>query len=325
MRAPSPSLGLGPFRSGGFTSPRSPGSSWLGWSWTGLGLALGFYAVRMFGLTAGYHRYFSHRSFKTSRVVPVRARAARDAGRAEGAAVVGRASPRAPQVFRHARRHPLGAAARLLVGARQVDPRRRLRGDRLGPHQGLARTTPSCGGSTATTLVPPVGAGGAAGSRSAGCGRSCGASSSRRRCCGTARSASTRSRTCGAPPLRRPRDDSRNNFLLALITLGRGLAQQPPPLPALRAPGLLLVGDRHHALRAHGARRWVGLVWDLHGRRPTSATRATSSSRAKLPSAPAASASGADRLCRSEPIAGGSEPFEGYRIRSSILPGRCAR
>jgi stearoyl-CoA desaturase (delta-9 desaturase) len=40
----------------------------LGWSWSGLLLALGLYAVRMFGLTAGYHRYFSHRSYKTSRL-----------------------------------------------------------------------------------------------------------------------------------------------------------------------------------------------------------------------------------------------------------------
>jgi stearoyl-CoA desaturase (delta-9 desaturase) len=39
-----------------------------GWSWKGFGLALGLYAVRMFGLTAGYHRYFSHRSYRTSRV-----------------------------------------------------------------------------------------------------------------------------------------------------------------------------------------------------------------------------------------------------------------
>ncbi len=41
--------------------------------WTGVtleALALGFvlYVVRMFGVTAGYHRYFSHRAFKTSRV-----------------------------------------------------------------------------------------------------------------------------------------------------------------------------------------------------------------------------------------------------------------
>ena len=40
----------------------------LGWSWRGLGLAVGLYYLRMFGVTAGYHRYFSHRSFRTSRV-----------------------------------------------------------------------------------------------------------------------------------------------------------------------------------------------------------------------------------------------------------------
>jgi fatty-acid desaturase len=33
--------------------------------WAGLAAAL--YAVRMFGITAGYHRYFSHRAFRTSR------------------------------------------------------------------------------------------------------------------------------------------------------------------------------------------------------------------------------------------------------------------
>ena len=30
-------------------------------------LCIGLYVVRMFGVTAGYHRYFSHRTFKTSR------------------------------------------------------------------------------------------------------------------------------------------------------------------------------------------------------------------------------------------------------------------
>jgi stearoyl-CoA desaturase (delta-9 desaturase) len=39
----------------------------LGWSWVGLAWALGLYAIRMFGVTAGYHRYFSHRSYRTSR------------------------------------------------------------------------------------------------------------------------------------------------------------------------------------------------------------------------------------------------------------------
>ena len=39
------------------------GVVWLGWSWWGIALALGLYFVRMFGVTAGYHRYFSHRTF----------------------------------------------------------------------------------------------------------------------------------------------------------------------------------------------------------------------------------------------------------------------
>jgi stearoyl-CoA desaturase (Delta-9 desaturase) len=43
------------------------GVFWLGWSWSGLALALGLYAVRMFGVTGVYHRYFSHRTYKTSR------------------------------------------------------------------------------------------------------------------------------------------------------------------------------------------------------------------------------------------------------------------
>jgi len=40
----------------------------LGFSWSGLALALALYVGRMFFVCAGYHRYFSHRSFKTSRV-----------------------------------------------------------------------------------------------------------------------------------------------------------------------------------------------------------------------------------------------------------------
>lgn len=41
---------------------------WCGVSKVAIGLCLGLYWLRMFGITAGYHRYFSHRSYKTSRV-----------------------------------------------------------------------------------------------------------------------------------------------------------------------------------------------------------------------------------------------------------------
>src|SRR5262249_49364238 len=38
-----------------------------GFSWLGLGLAIALYIPRMFFITGAYHRYFSHRSYKTSR------------------------------------------------------------------------------------------------------------------------------------------------------------------------------------------------------------------------------------------------------------------
>ncbi len=39
----------------------------VGWSWTAILTAIGLYFVRMFAITGIYHRYFSHRTFKTSR------------------------------------------------------------------------------------------------------------------------------------------------------------------------------------------------------------------------------------------------------------------
>lgn len=39
----------------------------VGFSWQGLALAIALYYVRMFGVTGGYHRYFSHRTYRTSR------------------------------------------------------------------------------------------------------------------------------------------------------------------------------------------------------------------------------------------------------------------
>ena len=41
---------------------------WVGWSPIAVGVALGAYAIRMFAITGFYHRYFSHRTFKTSRL-----------------------------------------------------------------------------------------------------------------------------------------------------------------------------------------------------------------------------------------------------------------
>ena len=43
------------------------GIFYFGWSWSGALLAVVLYYVRMFGVTGAYHRYFSHRTYRTSR------------------------------------------------------------------------------------------------------------------------------------------------------------------------------------------------------------------------------------------------------------------
>ena len=40
---------------------------WTGVTTTSVLLAVALYVARMFGITAGYHRYFSHRAYSTSR------------------------------------------------------------------------------------------------------------------------------------------------------------------------------------------------------------------------------------------------------------------
>ena len=43
------------------------GVIWAGWSWTAVAVAVVLYFVRMFAITGFYHRYFSHKTFHTSR------------------------------------------------------------------------------------------------------------------------------------------------------------------------------------------------------------------------------------------------------------------
>lgn len=43
------------------------GIIWVGWSWVAIGTAVFLYWFRMFAITGFYHRYFSHRTFKTNR------------------------------------------------------------------------------------------------------------------------------------------------------------------------------------------------------------------------------------------------------------------
>jgi stearoyl-CoA desaturase (delta-9 desaturase) len=43
------------------------GVIWVGASWTAVWVAFGLYVARMFAITGFYHRYFSHRTYETSR------------------------------------------------------------------------------------------------------------------------------------------------------------------------------------------------------------------------------------------------------------------
>lgn len=43
------------------------GVFWVGWSWTAVIVSLTLYFIRMFAITGFYHRYFSHKTFKTNR------------------------------------------------------------------------------------------------------------------------------------------------------------------------------------------------------------------------------------------------------------------
>jgi len=45
------------------------GAFFVGFSWFAFAFMIGFYFVRMFAITAFFHRYFSHKSFKTSRTI----------------------------------------------------------------------------------------------------------------------------------------------------------------------------------------------------------------------------------------------------------------
>jgi stearoyl-CoA desaturase (delta-9 desaturase) len=42
---------------------------WVGVSWVAVAVCLSLYVIRMFAITGIYHRYFSHRSYETSRIV----------------------------------------------------------------------------------------------------------------------------------------------------------------------------------------------------------------------------------------------------------------
>ena len=105
----------------------------------------------MFFITAGYHRYFSHRSYQLGAVPAVPDGVRRHDGRAEGPAVVGRrttaTTTATPTPSTTSTRRMQG----LLVEPRRLDPLRQVRRDPSTTRSRTSPSTPSCASSTSTT------------------------------------------------------------------------------------------------------------------------------------------------------------------------------
>ena len=117
-----------------------------GVTWSALAVCLALFWLRMFGVTAGYHRYFSHRSYKTSRpfqfVLALLGTLAVQKGVLWWAANHRQHHKYSDQEGRHS----LARAARLLVVARRLDPGAGLRRHRPRAHPGHGDSIPSCAG-----------------------------------------------------------------------------------------------------------------------------------------------------------------------------------
>ena len=165
----------------------------------------------------------------------------------KGAALVGRPPPRPPQVRRPARAGRALAARRLLVLAPGLDLRHgRWDATSLDQIRDFARYP---GARVAEPLARRAAdrAGGGSASRSAASAACSGASRSRPSLLWHATySINSLAHRWGTRRYDTP-DTSRNNLAAGAAHARRGLAQQPPSLLCVGAPGLLLVGDRRHA------------------------------------------------------------------------------
>ena len=218
-------------------------------------------------VTAAYHRYFSHRAFKTSRAFQFLLALGAQTAAQKG--VLWWAS--------HHRWHhkhsdtpqgrPLGAAARLLVLAHRLDPGPGLGRDRSARWSPTWPSSPSCASSTATGMN--AAADGRAGARVPACSAAC------TRWSGAifvstvllwhgSFSINSLSHLFGKRRYETT-DDSRNNWLLALLTTGEGWHNNHHHYQSSANQGFRWweIDVTYYVLRLLAL---LGLVWDL--RRP---------------------------------------------------------
>jgi stearoyl-CoA desaturase (delta-9 desaturase) len=181
---------------------------WVGWSPVAVLTAVGLYVLRMFAITAFYHRYFAHRTFETSRVAQF-CFAALGASSAQRGPLWWAAhhrvhhrhsdepgDPHSPKLYGFWWSHCLWFLARANFRTRREEIKDLLRFpelvflDRFDALVPLAFFGALYGvGAALAAFAPELGTDGP----NSWCGGSC-----RRWCSTTARSRSTRSRTCSA-------------------------------------------------------------------------------------------------------------------------------
>ncbi len=270
---PGASTGCASCRSSACTAADSPCPGSAGarapWPWR-----RALYALRMFAVTAFYHRYFSHRSFKTSRAVQFLFALLGASARAARPALVGGASSPSSRARGSTRRCALAASARVPVEPHGLVPCARQLPARSSSWCPTCARSPSsrcsigsmplcrcCSPPRCTRAAPLL-------ERFA---PSLGTNGSQLLVWGFCRvdgggvSRHLRDQLPRAP-LRPPRfatrDDSRNNFALALLTFGEGWHNNHHRFPAAARQGFRWweIDLTYYALRALAR---SGLIWDL--------------------------------------------------------------
>ena len=227
----------------------------------------------------GYHRYFAHRSYRLNRVLAVRAGLRRHDRGAEGPAVVGGAPPRPPPLQRHRARRPLADPEGLLVEPRGLDPLRQVRRPPTYDRIRTSPSTPSCVFLNKYDWIGPWALGIACYLIAGWSGLLIGFFLSTVLLWHATFTVNSLAHVHRPPPLRhrrhqpelgphRPDHD------------GRGLAQQPPLLPGVGPPGLLLVGVRPQLLPAQGRLAGSASCTTCARRRPACSTPTGSTSGA---------------------------------------------
>ncbi len=222
-------------------------------TWQDWVLCAVLYVTRMFFITAGYHRYFSHRSYRMGRWPQFLMALGGHHRPAEGPAVVGRPPPPPPPLHRPRRRRAL-APGRILVEPCGLDPVHQVQGHRRSPPSRTSPPSPSSASSSATR-------GSARGCWPAACfliggwgGLVIGFFLSTVLLWHGTFLVNSVAHLVGRRRYATP-DTSRNSMIIAVITGGEGWHNNHHYLPGIGPAGLHLVGVRPHLVRAEGTGR----------------------------------------------------------------------